>query len=85
VAREEHRVGDCMIGHPRGDKLGDALLADSARRCLAIAAGRVPAELSSAVDDLAELVESGRCPGDLLAARIEKIGPLGALAELAHA
>ncbi len=65
--------------------LGDTLLADSARRCMAIAASRVPAELSSAVADLAELVESRRCPGDLLAERTEKIGPLAALEELAHA
>jgi glutamate--cysteine ligase len=65
--------------------LGDEMLAASARRCLAIAADRAPAELSPAVADLAELVESGRCPGDLLAERIEKIGPLAALGELAHA
>jgi glutamate--cysteine ligase len=65
--------------------LRDELLADSARRCLAIAAGRVPAELSPAVADLAELVESGRSPGDLLASRIEEIGPLAAFEELAHA
>ena len=45
------------------------------RRCVAIAAERVPAELASAVADLAELVESGRCPGDLLAERIGEIGP----------
>jgi glutamate--cysteine ligase len=60
-------------------------LARSARRCLAIAAGRVPAGLAPAVDDLAELVESGRCPGDLLAERIGQIGPGAALEELAHA
>ncbi len=65
--------------------LRDELLADSARRCLAIAAGRAPAELSPAVADLAELVESGRCPGDLLASRIDKVGPLAAFEELAHA
>jgi glutamate--cysteine ligase len=65
--------------------LGDAELADSARRCLGIAAGRVPAQLVPAVDDLAELVESGRCPGDLLAERIAEIGPLAAFEELAHA
>ena len=65
--------------------LRDQLLADSARRCLAIAVGRVPAELSAAVADLAELVESGRCPGDMQAERIGKIGPLAALEELAHA
>jgi glutamate--cysteine ligase len=65
--------------------LGDAALADSARRCLAIAAGRVPAQLVPAVADLAELVESGRCPGDLLAERINQIGPHAAFEELAHA
>jgi len=67
------------------DGLGDAVLAESARRCLAIAAQRVPAELSAEVADLAELVESGRCPGDLLAQRIAEVGPLAAFEELAHA
>lgn len=65
--------------------LRDELLADSARRCLAIAAGRVPAELGPAVADLVELVESGRSPGDLLASRIDEVGPLAAFEELAHA
>jgi glutamate--cysteine ligase len=65
--------------------LDDAVLADSARRCLEIAAGRVPAPLGPAVADLAELVESGRCPGDLLAERITEIGPHAAFEELAHA
>jgi glutamate--cysteine ligase len=67
------------------DGLGNAVLADSARRCLAIAADRVPAELTAAVADLAELVESGRCPGDLLSDRIAEIGPHAAFEELAHA
>ncbi|MFL6052916.1 MAG: ergothioneine biosynthesis glutamate--cysteine ligase EgtA [Actinoallomurus sp.] len=66
------------------DGLADARLADSARRCVRIAADRVPAELSSAVADLAELVESGRCPGDLLTQRIAQVGPRAALAEFAH-
>jgi glutamate--cysteine ligase len=65
--------------------LRDDLLADSARRCLAIAASHAPAELRPSVADLAELVESGRSPGDLLASRIEQVGPLAALEELAHA
>jgi glutamate--cysteine ligase len=65
--------------------LGDAVLADSARRCLGIAAERVPAGLGPAVADLAELIESGRCPGDLLAERIAEIGPHAAFEELAHA
>jgi glutamate--cysteine ligase len=67
------------------DGLGDPVLAASARRCLEIAAGRVPAELVSAVADLAELIDSGRCPGDLLAERIGEIGPEAAFEELAHA
>jgi glutamate--cysteine ligase len=67
------------------DGLTDAVLADSARRCLTIAAERVPAELAPAVADLANLVESGRCPGDLLAQRITEIGPYAAFEELAHA
>jgi glutamate--cysteine ligase len=65
--------------------LRDELLADSARRCLGIAADRVPPELRPAVADLAELVESGLSPGDLLASRIEEAGPLAAFEELAHA
>jgi glutamate--cysteine ligase len=65
--------------------LADAVLGDSARRCLQIAAGRVPAGLAPAVADLAELVESGRCPGDLLAERIGEVGPQAAFEELAHA
>jgi glutamate--cysteine ligase len=67
------------------DGLGNPVLAESARRCVAIAAGRVPAELVAAVADLAELVESRRCPGDLLAARIAEVGPHTAFEELAHA
>jgi glutamate--cysteine ligase len=67
------------------DGLGDAMLADSARRCVAIAATRAPAGLVPAVAELAELVESGRCPGDLLAQRITEIGPHAAFEELAHA
>ncbi len=67
------------------DGLGDGLLASSARRCLDIAAGRGPAELVPAVEDLAELVESGRCPGDLLAERLAEVGPLATVEELAHA
>jgi glutamate--cysteine ligase len=65
--------------------LDDAALADSARRCVSIAAERVPSELGPCVADLADLVESGRCPGDLLAERIDEIGPLAAFEELAHA
>ena len=67
------------------DGLGDPVLAGCARRCMQIAAGRVPAGLAPAVADLAELIDSGRCPGDLLAERIGEIGPHAAFEELAHA
>jgi glutamate--cysteine ligase len=67
------------------DGLADAALAGSARRCMAIAAERAPAGLAAAVGDLAELVASGRGPGDLLAGRIAAIGPHAAFEELAHA
>lgn len=67
------------------DGLAHPALATAARRCLRIAADRAPAELSTAVTDLAELVDSGRCPGDLFAARIAEVGSLAAFEELAHA
>jgi glutamate--cysteine ligase len=67
------------------DGLTDPVLAESARRCLEIAAARAPADLLPAITDLAELVDSGRCPGDLLAERIAEIGPHAAFEELAHA
>jgi glutamate--cysteine ligase len=67
------------------DGLTNSVLATSARRCLEIAAARVPAALAPAVADLAELIDSGRCPGDLLAERIAEIGPHAAFEELAHA
>jgi glutamate--cysteine ligase len=78
------RTTQCWTEAAR-DGLGDPALAESARRCLAIAAPRVPAGLGPAVADLAELIESGRCPGDLLAGRIAETGPLAAFKELAHA
>jgi glutamate--cysteine ligase len=78
------RTAQCWTEAAR-DGLGDAALAESARRCMAIAAGRVSAELADAVADLAELIESGRSPGDLLAERITEIGPHAAFEELAHA
>jgi glutamate--cysteine ligase len=65
--------------------LADDDLADSARRCVRIAAEYVPAGLAAAVADLAELIDSGRSPGDLLAERITEIGPRAAFEELAHA
>ena len=62
-----------------------AVLADAARRCVRSPPSRTPAELVPAVADLAELIDSGRCPGDLLAERIAEIGPAAAFEELAHA
>jgi glutamate--cysteine ligase len=67
------------------DGLTDEVLADAARRCVNIAAERTPVPLESAVADLAELIDSGRCPGDLLAERIGEVGPHAAFEELAHA
>jgi glutamate--cysteine ligase len=67
------------------DGLTNVQLAASALRCLAAAARRAPAEFGPAIAELADLVESGRCPGDLLAERITLIGPAAALEELAHA
>ena len=85
LATEATERAAAMWTEAARDGLGNGALARSARRCLAIAAGRVPADLVPAVADLAELVESGRCPGDLLAQRITEIGPRAAFAELAHA
>jgi glutamate--cysteine ligase len=67
------------------DGLADSALAGAARRCMVIAAERAPAGLARAVGDLAELIDSGRGPGDLLAERIATIGPQAAFEELAHA
>jgi glutamate--cysteine ligase len=84
AAEATERAADLWTEAAR-DGLGHAVLADSARRCVAIAARRAPAALAPAVADLAELVESGRCPGDLLAGRITEAGPLAAFGELARA
>ena len=65
--------------------LGNPVLAKSARRCVRIAADRAPGALRHAVADLADLVEAGRCPGDLVAQRVAEIGPHAAVEELAHA
>jgi len=67
------------------DGLGDPRLAESARRCVTIAADRVPPELASAVADLAQLVDAGQCPGDLVSERIADVGPRAALGEMARA
>lgn len=84
LAREATQQTQLLWTEAARDGLADARLADSARRVLQIAAERVTAELSPAVADLADLIASGRCPGDLLAERITRTGPLAALEELAH-
>jgi glutamate--cysteine ligase len=65
--------------------LSDPALAASARRCMAIAVEHAPAELRAAVTDLAELVDSGACPGDLATDRIHEVGVESFLLEVAHA
>jgi glutamate--cysteine ligase len=65
--------------------LRDKAIAESARRCLAVAVERVAPELRLSVEDLAELVASGRCPGDIAAERIAEVGALAHLEEVAHA
>jgi len=65
--------------------LRDPALAASARRCLAIALERAAPELGLAVADLAELVATGRSPGDLAAERIADVGAVAYLEEVAHA
>ncbi len=67
------------------DGLRDRRLATAAGRCTAIAASRAPLGLARAVEDLAELVAGGRCPGDLLSERIGEVGVARAFEELAHA
>jgi hypothetical protein len=52
---------------------------------MAIAVDRAPAEVHTAVADLAELVDSGRSPGDLAADRIAEIGVEAFLGEAARA
>ncbi len=67
------------------DGLSNAKLASSAVRCLAVAADRAPADFGAAIADLADLVESGRCPGDLFSQRVTQIGPAAAFEEQAYA
>jgi glutamate--cysteine ligase len=67
------------------DGLGHPVLAESARRCMRIAADRAPRALAHAVADLTELVESGCGPGDLVAQRVTEIGPHSAFEEFTRA
>jgi glutamate--cysteine ligase len=64
--------------------LADPALHRAVRGCVAIAAERCPAELRDAVAAYAELIESGRTPGDALRVRAEQAGPLAVLEEEAR-
>ncbi|MFG1911463.1 glutamate-cysteine ligase family protein [Kribbella sp. NPDC048928] len=66
------------------DGLSDPRLAEATRRCLQIATDRAPVALAAELEELAELADSGRSPGDLLVERIGKVGPRAALAESAR-
>ncbi len=61
------------------DGLGDPALLAAARDCVAAALPTVPAALHAEASAYAELVASGRTPGDLLAADIADHGPAAAL------
>jgi glutamate--cysteine ligase len=82
VAEACEPVADAWLPAAR-EGLADPALARAARTCVAIAAERAPAELRDEVCAYAELVESGRSPGDLVAERIAAAGPLAVLRELA--
>ncbi len=61
------------------DGLGDAALLTAARACVEAALPHVPADVLAEAGAYAELVVSGRTPGDLLAADIAARGPAVAL------
>ncbi len=67
------------------DGLRDPELRAVATGCLAIAAERCAPELRSGVEAYAELVASGRTPGDELRERVDAGDPLSVLEEEAHA
>jgi len=60
-------------------------LARAAGACMRAAVAASPASLRPDVEALADLVLSGRSPGDLVAARARQIGPVALLAESARA
>lgn len=65
------------------DGLGDEALAAAAKRCLQAAADAAPPSLVDDVGALADLVSTGRCPGDLMERRADEVGALELLAEQA--
>jgi ergothioneine biosynthesis glutamate--cysteine ligase EgtA len=64
--------------------LDDPTIARAARECVAAAVDRAPVELKNQMATYAELVVSGRTPGDEVRAMIERDGPLATLEALAH-
>lgn len=67
------------------DGLGDPVIARAVEGCLRAALPAVPDPLRADVEAYAELLQSGRAPGDLLAERARAEGPLAVLEEEAHA
>ncbi len=65
--------------------LADPRLHRAAMACADIAAACGPDSLRPDLERLAELVASGRTPGDAVRERIEAVGPLRVLEEAAHA
>jgi glutamate--cysteine ligase len=66
------------------DGLADPAVRRAVRGCLDVAARRCPATVRGAVESLADLIESGRTPGDALRARADEAGPLAVLEEEAR-
>jgi glutamate--cysteine ligase len=64
--------------------LNDQRLYAAANRCVAAAAGRVPAQLKEAMQQLAEAVERGRCPADDFSDRVIGHGIAPAVIRLAQ-
>jgi glutamate--cysteine ligase len=63
--------------------LNDPTIARVARECVQAAVDRAPVDLVNQMSAYAELVMSGRTPGDEVRAMIERDGPLAALVTLA--
>jgi glutamate--cysteine ligase len=65
--------------------LADRAVQRAVAGCVDVAARRCPPGLREEVESLAELVGSGRTPGDDLRRRVEAVGPLAVLEEEARA
>ena len=65
--------------------IADPAMRAAVRGCAEVAASRCPAELRPDAEAFAELIESGRTPGDELREHAEDAGPLAMLEDEAHA